>query len=403
MIKHSANARTQHYELASRFEKIRGLLLTDRFEVRLKHPLSYWALPADRRLPRALMHRPLGDLLRTSFDSLAATPGIGNKKIHSLLQLLDRALHTEDLEQERLEHIAPEMIGAASMGTMSIVTGADAVPLVGGPADPSNISEVTWAKWRAVVREQNLGDEPLGRFVGTLHDLPRVIWNAPLATYANLTLAEIRKLKTHGEKRVRRVVTIFGLIHSHFTEGGLAGTLDITPKGMDDVDAWTKQVIAGSMLPSTDELRLNFIVPLVDQIRLDAGEQTAGLVLGRLGWEGPRTSVRRAAMKMRLTRARIYQLLEDAATVVSVRWPTGLPQMQALLKRFAAEPADSPSRKLLTAAAETFYPIEFRPQIVPMPAFLRRFETAPAPAPSPTWQPAPIAMSIPSMPALAVR
>ena len=117
------------------------------------------------------MHRPLGDLLRTSFDSLAATPGIGQKKMHSLLQLLDRALHSDALEQEKLE----------------LSSGAEGLAF--DAPDPSNISEVTWAKWRAIVVEHGLGDEPLGRFAGTLHDLPRVIWNTPLSSYAALKSA----------------------------------------------------------------------------------------------------------------------------------------------------------------------------------------------------------------------
>jgi hypothetical protein len=402
MIKHSATARTQHYELAARFEQIRALLLTDRYEKRLQNPLAHWALPADRRLPRALMHRPLGDLLRTSFDSLAATPGIGNKKMHSLLQLLDRALRSDDLEQERLE------VDAASAGD-------PASPNVAVPYDPANISEVTWAKWRAVVLEAGLGHEPLGRFAVTLHDLPRVIWSTPLATYATLTLAEIRRLKTHGEKRVRRVVTIFGRLYNHVTEYGAASVVDLTPKGIDDVDAWSRQALACGGLPTEEELRLQFIVPVVDQIRTDAGEQTAGLILGRLGWEGPRISVRRAAMRMRLTRARIYQLLDDAATVVSVRWPRGLAQMRSLMTRFAGVSAEDPAHRLLTAAAETFFPSEFRPDVVPVPAFLRRFETPaaewnesprPAAARPVTTRPALPPLSVPTglpLSALSVR
>lgn len=369
MIKHSAGARTQLFELAARFERIRDLLLTDRYEARLKHPLSYWVLPADRRLPRALFHRPLGDLLRTSFQSLAATPGIGHKKIHSLLQLLDRALCGEEFANEPIDVVS----GAGGM------TGGDASPIA-LHGDPANISEVTWAKWRAVVVEHGLGDQPLGRFAVNLHELPRVIWNAPLSNYATLTLEQIRRLKTHGEKRVRAVVAIFGRLYSHLVAG--RGLADVTPQGVEGVERWLADALTSSELPSEADLRLRFLLPLVEQIRLDAGEATADLVLGRLGWEGQKLSVRRAAIKLRLTRARIYQLLEDAETVVAVRWPKGLARMRALIDRASALPVDSAQRRVLTLAAETFFASEFRPQIVPPPAFLRRFET---PAPVVAW------------------
>lgn len=370
MIKPSVGIRAQNHELSLRFEKIRNLLLTDRFEQRLRNPLSFWALPSDRRLPRALLHRTLGDLLRTPFASLAATPGIGQKKIHSLLQLLDRALLSDDLEQETLElpTVAQPGLGEAAFDA----------------PDPADISEVTWAKWRATVGERGLGDQPIGRFAESLHDLPRVIWSTPLSFYAGRTLQEIRRLKTHGEKRVRRIVTIFGRLHAHLSNDRQARVSDLTPEGIDDVDVWSREAAVWNKLPSFEELRINFLSPLVDQIRIDAGEQTAELVMARLGWDQPRISVRRAAMKLNLTRARIYQLLEDAATVVHVRWPRGLVQLQLLLQRFADEPFDSPSRKLLQATAETFFPEEYRPAMQPMPAFLRRFD-APQPA---SWTPA---------------
>lgn len=379
MIKHSAGARTQLFELSARFERIRDLLLTDRYEARLKNPLSYWVLPADRRLPRALLHRPLGDLLRTSFGSLAATPGIGQKKMHSLLQLLDRALHSDELEQER--------VNLDAAGVASDWIGGEASPAA-SLGDPANISEVTWAKWRAVVVEHGLGNEPLGRFAQNLHDLPRVIWSTPLSTYAALTLEEIRRLKTHGEKRVRAVVAIFHQLNVHLIAG--RGISDITPRGVDGVDAWLADVLTSGRLPNEQELRTRFLQPLVEQIRLDAGEGTAGLVLGRLGWDGPKLSVRRAAMKLRLTRARIYQLLEDAETVVAVRWPKGLARMRSLLEKTAGLPVESAERRLLTLAAETLFASEFRPQIVPPPAFLRRFE---APLPAVAWPAAGVPVS----------
>ena len=357
MIKHSAGTKTQYHELAARFERIRDLLLTDRNEPRLKLPLAHWALPADRRLPRALMHRSLGDLLQTSFASLAATPGIGQKKVHSLLQLLDRALGGDEFPED----------------------------------DPTNISEVTWARWCAVIVEHGIGDQPLGRFAANLHELPRVIWRATLGSYAALTLDEIRRLKTHGEKRVQAITAIFGKLHATLVERGPAGLVDVAPRSIDALDAWTADVTAGETPLTLDDMRSRLLAPLVEQIRLDAGDATAELVLGRLGYAGPRLSVRRAAMKLRLTRARIYQLLEDAETVAAVRWPRGLEQMRALLAKAAEFGQTSDEHCLMKAAAETFFATEYRPPVMPPPAFLRRAEMLPPPVAG--WQP---------MPALAV-
>src|SRR5271163_1635386 len=79
------------YELLSNFEAVRKTLLEKRYRDCLDKPLAFWALPTDRRLPLAFMARPLRELLTTPFDQLYATPGVGRKKIHSLVKLLQRA------------------------------------------------------------------------------------------------------------------------------------------------------------------------------------------------------------------------------------------------------------------------------------------------------------------------
>jgi hypothetical protein len=216
-----------------------------------------------------------------------------------------------------------------------------------------------------------------------------VIWRATLASYAAMTLDEIRRLKTHGEKRVQAITAIFGKLYAVLIEKGTAGLIDVTPRTVDAVDAWAAGVVAGKKQLGLDELRSQFVMPLVEQIRIDAGDATAELVLGRVGWEGPKLSVRRAAMKLRLTRARIYQLLEDAETVVAVRWPRGLARMPELLSKTAEFGQTSDEHTLLKAAAETFFATEYRPQVSPPPAFLRRFEAPPPVAPSWPTMPAP--------------
>ena len=53
----------------------------------------------------------------------------------------------------------------------------------------------------------------MGRFAPTLRHMTRVIWNTPLGAYTHLSLAEIRAMKTHGEKRVRAILEVFHSVH----------------------------------------------------------------------------------------------------------------------------------------------------------------------------------------------
>jgi hypothetical protein len=81
----------EDYKIVSSFQSLRKTLLDDKFADRLEKPLAYWALPNDRRLPLAFLGRTIKDLLATPFEELSATPGIGQKKISSLVKLLSRA------------------------------------------------------------------------------------------------------------------------------------------------------------------------------------------------------------------------------------------------------------------------------------------------------------------------
>src|SRR6476660_10616265 len=81
----------EDYKIVSSFQSLRKTLLDDKFADRLEKPLAYWALPNDRRLPLAFLGRTIKDLLATPFEELSATPGIGQKKITSLVKLLSRA------------------------------------------------------------------------------------------------------------------------------------------------------------------------------------------------------------------------------------------------------------------------------------------------------------------------
>ncbi|MEX0868015.1 MAG: hypothetical protein WD030_11710, partial [Pirellulales bacterium] len=189
-------------KLSSSFQSIREVLLQDKYTDRLEKPLAFWALPADRRLPLAFLGRSLKTLLDTPFEELAATPGVGHKKLCSLVALLTRAAEDEALSTPfGIEQLAEQ--GAAGAGGRT----AD------GEFDPNSVSETMWTLWTETVCKHGLQDERLGRLAPTLDALPKVIWNTPLGKYLEYSLSDIRNLRTHGEKRVRVVLEVFSIIH----------------------------------------------------------------------------------------------------------------------------------------------------------------------------------------------
>ncbi|MCE5302934.1 MAG: hypothetical protein LLF97_07480 [Planctomycetaceae bacterium] len=339
-------------QVASRFGSLRKILLSDAYADHLNKPLAYWALPTDRRLPLAFLSRTLRDLLNDSLAELSATPGIGRKKIASFVQLLARAANTDpaSLPAEALDPVA----AAAASGEGSAEGGDLAF-------DPTNISEVMWAQWRADVVRHGLGGEAIGRFAPSLRHMTRVIWNTPLGEYTGVTLAEIRAMRTHGEKRIHALLEVFHAIHTITAGMGRQEHLvvRIVPRCIDRVEQWIGRALQRPGIPDRQELFDEFVQPLLEQIRLDATQQIAALAENRLGIHGPITSVRQVARTMGLTRARVYQLLNEINDILTVRWPTGRHQAHELRERLLADAArmdEAPDLRQFHAAVELFYP-----------------------------------------------
>ncbi len=343
----------EDYKIVSSFQSLRKTLLDDnKFADRLEKPLAYWALPNDRRLPLAFLGRTIKDLLATPFEELSATPGIGQKKISSLVKLLSRA--TKDHPPA-----VPFGLNEINEAKKSAVEKPERQEAA---FDPAIVSEALWAQWQQTVIDHGVGREKLGRLAPTLQALPTVIWHTPLSYYVNRTVAEIRQLKTHGEKRVRVVLEVFYLVHemlaSAATEQHLA--LRIVPKFIQPLEAWLQDAIEAPTLPTADDVRDNLTVPLLDQVLIDAGETIHELSAGRLGISGPPQSVRQQAKRMSVTRARVYQLLEDCSRVMEVRWPEGKQLLAQLDARYQAEATDQDDPRLFRSTYELFYPGKYQ-------------------------------------------
>lgn len=334
------------YKLVASFESVKQKLLRPKFADRWDKPLAYWVVATDRRLPLAFMGTSLKELLDTPLEQLYATPGIGQKKIRTLINLLVRAAQPHPpgsvapLTEEQMQKAAAPTSSGKRKGT---------------DVDPTIVSEALWVEWQASVREHGFGQETLGRYVSSLQQLPRVIWNAPLESYLDLSLAEIRSLKTHGEKRVGAVLEVFGNLHQIVVHLGPQSQMGvrILPRFVIRLESWVLQYLQRSGVPTYEELRSTLILPLLDQVRIDAGPQIAKLAESRLVPGG--ATVRQAAQRLGLTRARIYQLLGEVATIIKVRWPEGQALVAKLRERLASQDADQATVDLLDAAIDLFF------------------------------------------------
>lgn len=341
-MKPTKSASAEDYALMSSFEEVRQQLLASQDQSHGDKPLAHWALPRDRRLPYALLDRSLRDIVHTSFLELTSTPGIGRKKIGSLVMLLRRALE----EQSRATSSGPRDAGDPE----STESAAD--------FDVALVSESVWEDWRRTVVRFGMEDEKLGKFAASLRDLPTVIWETPLRDYLELSMDEIRGLKTHGDKRVRVVLEVFHTLHLLLGHAGERPqfAFHIQPRFAVAIEQWISERLRHTEVPDLQELRQNLVLPVLNQIELDAGEVVHRLAVGRLGLENPPESVREQAGRLGVTRARVYQLLEVCARVMHVRWPEGRWQLHALVGKFPRADADDECTALFRETRALLYP-----------------------------------------------
>jgi hypothetical protein len=286
-------------------------------------------------------------LLNTPFDELLATRGVGKKKISSLVKLLARAVASkpdDSLPPGEDEVAVALRESAESNGSAQF--------------DPATVSEAMWSKWRETVRRHQLGDEYLGRLTPSLQDLPTVIWQTPLRQYLDLDLAEIRQLKTHGEKRVRVVLEVFSRVHDALANFKVNDSYDVVlaPKFIRPIEHWVNQYLAREELPSVKTLRGGLTIPLLAQLDNDAGSTVTELARQRIGVADAPMSVRQQAKEMGVTRARVYQLLDECGRVMSVRWPAGGWLLASFREKMHSGGAGPDALQMIDSLVDLFYP-----------------------------------------------
>ena len=338
-------------QVVPQYEQLRNLLLQEKYAVHLSKPLAFWALPTDRRLPLILINRTLGDLLKIPFEELCRTPSIGEKKVQSFLTLLARAVNTKT-EDIPLSAIPDKPDSRASL----FLDEADEF------AGSTIVSELQWQKWQNTIVDKGLEDEKLGRLCPTLNELTRVIWNSTLSEYCTKTLAEMRDIRTHGEKRVTAILKIFHSICSIISrmENSKHLQVRLVPRNIDLVENWSLQTLIKRGVPGKAEIEANYISPLLTQLKIDASDQICKLAENRIGLQAEVTSIRQAARTLGLARARIYQLLNEINDILMVRWPNGRLITSLLRNKFLHEAKEmqhnDPEFAQFHAAAELFFP-----------------------------------------------
>jgi hypothetical protein len=168
----------------------------------------------------------------------------------------------------------------------------------------------------------------------------------------------MRRLKTHGEKRVRAILEVFHGIHGMLAQVPQESHLhaELRPKFAVLIERWINDVLTGSRPPRPSQLKQHVIVPIIDQVRIDAGPEVYRIVQERLGVKSARHSVQQQARRLHVTRARVYQLLETCSDVMAVRWPEGESLVGRLQHKLSKSPGAKPQLAQLQSLTTIIYP-----------------------------------------------
>ena len=85
--------------------------------------------------------------------------------------------------------------------------------------------------------------------------------------------AEIRQLKTHGEKRVRTILEVFHAVHKVLSHAQVEShlTVRLIPRFVTPLEHWVADTRESKKIPSTDDVAKSLVKPLLDQIQIDVG------------------------------------------------------------------------------------------------------------------------------------
>jgi hypothetical protein len=111
--------------------------------------------------------------------------------------------------------------------------------------------------------------------------------------------------------------------------------------------------------PNRDEIEKRLVEPLVQQLGIDAGNTVADLVRGRLGIGRHAETVRNQSKSLGVTRARVYQMLEECHNVMMIRWPDGRRRLDEFAQWLDESYASAEAANLLASLRELLYPLKF--------------------------------------------
>lgn len=289
-------------------------------------PLSRWVRSDDRGIPADLAKRTVGSLLRSDFDELIETPGVGVTKLAKLMELLERVGDPPAIEKSSRSH--------GKNGVKATTT---------EPATPDE-------QWKAdvdAIRLAGVEGLPLGRLAPSLDELPRNLWLTPLSRFISLSYGELHSIPYFGTRRIAAVSEIVAQVARQ------ARALRLSDRSTNRPAPALMQVEERltSAEPLTREAILREILsPLFAQLAVDLGPRAVAVACLAVGLDAA-TAKDIAGIEsietLSVSRPRTHQIREDIRLALQVRWPGGDKLLEACIVRCGAARESASIREML--------------------------------------------------------
>ncbi len=315
--------------IQKRFDLATRLLDTHQHHRLLDVPLWHWLQSDHLHVPIAWLDRTVREVLRLQLVEIASTPGIGVKKLEKLALAVDRARIAiaqdvsagfGDTNRSTGDHASESMEFPYRVACDAYVLGAKGDCL-------SRLDERGWRGVAQLVRHHGLEDCMLGRFVPSLRELDRALWDAKIATFTGRPLSELWRLQGFGPVRLQQ--SICQILSVAFVLNALPirddMRLSLLAGPIAEANRWLAQLLPPERqeLPEMQSIRDGFLRPLLMQVENDGNARLGKAVRRRIGDGTQPATLREIGTEFGVTPDRIRTLLEQAAFIVYVRWNEG--------------------------------------------------------------------------------
>jgi hypothetical protein len=328
-------------DLEDQYKELKVLLLTAPYTQELSKPLSTWCKAADKHMPQCLLEEPIHGILSYSYDELLGLPNVGIGKIRKVCTVLRRIASTHEASS------CDAGTGEAPVEDTSAVSDF-----------ASNPTEKMWQSLCSLILESDLLDEPVGRFVESLQELPSTLWEVPLGELANKELAELQGIQGWGTRRIEAMLKVFAQLGDMIVNAASPDHLciSIRPRFIARVERWMHSVLKAKRVPTTEEILREFIEPILAQVANDGPLTLVDAARLRLGINTDVHTLEEIARALDRTKECARQYLVSVARILKVRWPEGQYLVDDLCDTIGDIGSDEIQVELVAAAFGLFYP-----------------------------------------------